>query len=448
MDSDFKTALNEATKDYDPDLLRPALVRRTMYTFALAEDPETFVALVNGAIPNAIAWNNTIFWLDEADTTTAHDGVTVMRTFDDYCYKVEDIDMRTRSVLSAATTAPPVSPAEGDAYIVPAGATGAWSSHQDDIAVYTARGWVFQVPVLGRQMQVEDTNGMMRYSATGWVYGYGSQAFDADSVPYSASLGWGDRLIVENQGTTIPPTATKGLRYIVGAAATGAWAGQDKKIAICQVAGSWVFYTPEDGLVAFDKQLQSDYRWSSASSTWISGAGSWVARQSVSTASGSTTAPTGTTVYNPYSSSTAPTTSQRRLIDTATISHTAKKTGAVLRFEFSADAVMAWAAASLSVSLTTMPPVIALYRDSVANALDWEMVATAPFDSVLVALANTLSPPATMYARIAARFEYAAPDTSAHTYRIAVHTGVVNNSASGLDVSALTRRLFTVQEAA
>jgi hypothetical protein len=297
-------------------------------------------------------------------------------------------------------------------------------------------------------MQVEDTDGMMRYSATGWVYGYGSQAFDADSIPYSASLGWGDRLIVENQSTTTPPTATKGLRYIVGAAASGAWAGQDKKIAICEVAGSWVFYTPEDGLVAFDKALQSDYRWSSASSTWVSGAGSWVARQSLATASGSTTAPTGTTVYNPYSSSTAPTTSQRRLIDTATISHTAKKTGAILRFEFSADAVMAWANIGLSVSLATTPPVIALYRDSVANALDWQMVAAAPFDSVLVAMANTLSPPGSMFARLAARFEYAAPDTSAHTYRIAVHTGVVNNTASGLDVSSLTRRLFTVEEAA
>lgn len=446
MDSDFKAALDAATKDYDPDLLRPALVRRTMYTFSLAEDPETFVALVNGAIPNAIAWNNTIFWLDEADTTTAHDGVTVIRTSDDYCYKVEDIDMRVRSVLSASTTAPPVSPTEGDAYIVPAGATGAWSSHQDDITVYTPRGWVFQVPVLGRQMQVEDTDGMMRYSATGWVYGYGSQAFGADSIPYSASLGWGDRLIVEGQSTTTPPTATKGLRYIVGAAATGVWSGQDKKIAICEVAGAWVFYAAEDGLVVFDKTLQSDYRWSAATSTWISAAGSWVARQSVATVSGSTTAPSGTTVYA-YSSGSAPATSQRRLIDTATISHTAKKAGAILRFEYNAQAVLAWAGASISISATTTPPVLALYRDSVVNALDWEIVASASFDTLLLALGASLTVPTSLYDHLQACFEYAAPDTSSHTYRIAIHSGIVNGNPNALDAT-ITRRLFTIQEAA
>lgn len=443
MDSDFKTALDEATKDYDPDLLRKALVQRSMYTFALAEDPETFEALVNGVIPNAIAWNNTIFWLDDADTTTPHDGVTVIRTADDYCYKVEDIDMRVRSVLSASTTAPPVSPAEGDAYIVPAGATGAWSSHQDDIAVYTPRGWVFQVPVLGRQMQVEDTDGMMRYSATGWVYGYGSQAFDADSIPYSASLGWGDRLIVENQSTTTPPTATKGLRYVVGPAASGAWSGKDKKIAICEVAGAWVFYTPEDGLVVFDKTLQSDYRWSSATSTWVSAAGSWVARQSVATASGSTTSPSNTTVYG-YSSGTAPTTSQRRLIDNATIVHTAKKSGAILRFEYTASAFFVEVSNS---SITRRPVVVALFRDSLTDAIAWSCLET-PYPEIFE-INRLLSSPATLTPQglVSAMFEVAAPDTSEHTYRVAVMSGATITSLA-VDCSSPTRRLFSVQEAA
>lgn len=441
MDSDFKTALVQATKTYDPDLLRPALVRRTIYTFALAEDPETFIALVNGAIPNAIAWNNTIFWLDEADITTPHDGVTVIRTADDYCYKVEDIDMRVRSVLSASTTTPPVSPAEGDAYIVPAGATGAWSSHQDDIAVRTPRGWVFQVPVLGRQMQVEDTDGMLRYSATGWVYGYGSQAFDTDSIPYSASLGWGDRLIVENQSTTTPPTATKGLRYIVGAAATGAWAGQDKKIAICQVAGSWVFYTPEDGLVAFDKALQSDYRWSSASSTWVSGAGSWVGRLSVATASGSTTAATGTASYS-YSTTTAPTTSQRRTIDTATISYTAKKSGAVLRFDYTADVLFTFAATTFTA--TTGPLVLALFRDSEADAIAWKFIGS--LRELRAAIEASGASVTTVNASVRDFFEVPASNTSSHTYRIAIMSaGIIN---APIDATTLTRRLFTVQEAA
>jgi len=444
MDSDFKTALDEATKDYDADLLRPALVRRTMYTFALAEDPETFVALVNGAIPNAIAWNNTIFWLDEADTTTPHDGATVIRTSDDYCYKVEDIDMRVRSVLSFTTTTPPVSPSVGDAYLVPAGATGAWSAHQDDIATYTPRGWVFEVPVLGRQLQDEEVDGMLRYSATGWVYGYGTQAFDDDSIPYSASLGWGDRLIVENQSTTTPPTATKGLRYIVGAAATGAWLGEDKNVAICEVAGSWEFYAPEDGLVAFDKALQSDYRWSSATSTWVSAAGSWVARQSVETASGSTTAPSGTTYYS-YSSGTAPTTSQRRLIDTVTISHAAKKTGAVLRFDYAADGIIS--SGGTAVALPYRPLVLALFVDSVVNAVAWCQITTPALE--ILAINAGLSVPIgslSLPTNFRGFFEYSTPDTSSHTYGIAIMSGQSN--LTGADAGTLTRRLLTVQEAA
>lgn len=442
MDSDFKTALVQATKTYDPDLLRPALVRRTMYTFALAEDPETFVALVNGAVPNAIAWNNTIFWLDEADTTTPHDGVTVIRTADDYCYKVEDIDMRVRSVLSFTTTAPPGSPSVGDSYLVPAGATGAWSSHQDDIATYTPRGWVFEVPVLGRQLQDEEVDGMLRYSATGWVYGYGTQAFDDDSIPYSAALGWGDRLIVENQNTTTPPIATKGLRYIVGAAATGAWLGEDKNIAICEVAGSWEFYAPEDGLVAFDKALQSDYRWSAATSTWLSAAGSWIARQSIATASGSTTAPSGTTPYT-YSSGTAPTTSQRRLIDTVTISHTAKKTGAVLRFDYTADAIFA---AGSTIITAKRPVVIALFRGVLTNAVAWKTV--GGFVPDILEMNAALGVPTTLNLAGPIRefFEIAAPDTSAHTYTIAIISG--GTASAAVDAGTLTRRLFTVQEAA
>jgi hypothetical protein len=444
MDSDFKTALDEATKTYDADLLRPALVRRTMYTFALAEDPETFVALVNGAIPNAIAWNNTIFWLDEADTTTPHDGVTVIRTSDDYCYKVEDIDMRRRSVLSFTTTAPPVSPSVGDSYLVPAGATGAWSSHQDDIATYTPRGWVFEVPGLGRQLQDEEVDGMLRYSATGWVYGYGTQAFDDDSIPYSASLGWGNRLIVENQSTTTPPTAVKGLRYVVGAGAGGAWSGKDTKIAICEVAGAWVFYTPEDGLIVFDKALRSDYRWSSATSAWISAAGSWVGRKSAPlTLSGSTTAPSGTSIYT-YLNNTAPTTSSRRLIDTVTLAYAAKKTGAVLRFDYTADALFTQGATTGS---STLPVVIAIFRDSVVDAIAWKKLQTPVHD--LHRINSLLSVPITGFAPSASIqdfFEVTAPDASSHTYTIAIISGI--QVGVTVDAGTLERRLFTVQEAA
>ena len=44
------------------------------------------------------------------------------------------------------TSTPPVSPTEGDRYIVGASATGDWTGHDDYIAEYTSGAWVFLAP--------------------------------------------------------------------------------------------------------------------------------------------------------------------------------------------------------------------------------------------------------------------------------------------------------------
>jgi hypothetical protein len=46
-------------------------------------------------------------------------------------------------VISKTTTAPPATPTIGDAYIVPAGATGAWSGHTDELAFWDGTQWIF-----------------------------------------------------------------------------------------------------------------------------------------------------------------------------------------------------------------------------------------------------------------------------------------------------------------
>lgn len=48
-----------------------------------------------------------------------------------------------RPVLSVTTTAPPGAPAEDDAYVVPAGATGAWAGHEQSMAVWRSPHWLF-----------------------------------------------------------------------------------------------------------------------------------------------------------------------------------------------------------------------------------------------------------------------------------------------------------------
>lgn len=62
-------------------------------------------------------------------------------------------------VLSATTTAEPGSPANGDAYIIPASATGTdWATYsQDDIAVYN-EGWYNFTPGHGWRVWIEDDN--------------------------------------------------------------------------------------------------------------------------------------------------------------------------------------------------------------------------------------------------------------------------------------------------
>jgi hypothetical protein len=51
--------------------------------------------------------------------------------------------------LSITTTTPPSSPAAGDTYIVPAGATGAWADQTNKLAHYYGGGWKFRAPPKG-----------------------------------------------------------------------------------------------------------------------------------------------------------------------------------------------------------------------------------------------------------------------------------------------------------
>lgn len=63
-----------------------------------------------------------------------------------------------RSVFSASTTAPPGAPAEGDAYLVPAGATGAWTGQSGRYTRWnlTKNVWDFETLHLGAKLVVRD----------------------------------------------------------------------------------------------------------------------------------------------------------------------------------------------------------------------------------------------------------------------------------------------------
>lgn len=421
MDNEFATAL--VSGDYDPDLLRAGLVGRVIYTLSDSEDPANLTANVDGRVPLAIAWHGIVFWLDPDDTVSDPDGIAVIRTNDDYVYKVEDPDYRIRAVLSDTVAAPPALPSIGDAYLVPAGATGAWSSHQDDIAIFTRNGWRFEIPVIGKWLLVEDADGFKRYTSGGWMYGPGARSFDDDSIPLAAALGWGERIIVENQSTNTPPTATKGLRYVVGSAPTGAWIGKAKQVAICEVAGTWSFYPPSNGWEIYDKAQAVIFTFNGTS--WVSSAGTWIGFQSVSTAGGSIGLPAGVNGYN-YVANNPPTVSNRRYVDAVFLTRAARVGTQRLRITYSADLRVSDA---LTASANGATGGIALFRDSEAAAIDF-----------------CLLPSENTNQHVDLTFIVDVADTNPHNYGIAtLSTGI---SGTKFIDYAPSRRTLTIEERA
>ncbi len=72
------------------------------------------------------------------------------------------------SVLDRDLTVPPGTPAEGDAYIVAAGASGDWSGHDGEIAAFSAGVWMFAVPFTGLLAWLEDEAVQLVWQSGQW----------------------------------------------------------------------------------------------------------------------------------------------------------------------------------------------------------------------------------------------------------------------------------------
>lgn len=427
-------------------LVRNLLTARMPYVLADGESATNLVAVdpATGAAIEDIMFLGRVFHYDPTDATTANDGTSCLVSAEGRRYKLASgTDVFAYAVLDNTLAAPPGSPSLGDAYLVAASATGAWAGKSGQVAVNTRRGWEFVVFGIGRFIYVENADAYYHKNSSGvWVVGLGNQTLAPGAVTLQNVLGAAASFVikVENQVTNTPPASpSPPTAYIIGPAPTGAWAGNAGKLAMCLVSGAWTIINPVAGDTVYDKAQANSFRFDGAA--WISSTGVWVGRSSVFSAGGavdSSLLGASSNVYT-YSATVAPTSTKRQAIDTATaLTYAAKKAGAILRFQYTADCH--FSPGTSGVAPNANPVVVALFRDSEVNAVAWKVVGCV----VDLTFANILA----SSANINDIFEIAASDAAYHTYRVAIISGGHSTNGQSLDNGNLTRRTFSVQEAA
>lgn len=73
------------------------------------------------------------------------------------------------SVIEADRADPPASPSDGDRYIVPAAATGAWSGWQNSVALWADGAWLRLVPRAGWTAWNRETDELLMFGGASWA---------------------------------------------------------------------------------------------------------------------------------------------------------------------------------------------------------------------------------------------------------------------------------------
>lgn len=73
------------------------------------------------------------------------------------------------AVLDRDLSTPPVSPSDGQRWIVAASPTGAWAGHANHIAAWQDDAWRFSIPQVGWLAYVTDENSLLAWDGSAWV---------------------------------------------------------------------------------------------------------------------------------------------------------------------------------------------------------------------------------------------------------------------------------------
>lgn len=90
------------------------------------------------------------------------------------------------SVVSASTQSPPAVPTSGMRYVVPDGATEAWTGHSRDVAMFEESEWVFLSARTGWVAWVQDANELIVFDGSDWI-----KAVNAPDFQNLAQVGIG-----------------------------------------------------------------------------------------------------------------------------------------------------------------------------------------------------------------------------------------------------------------
>jgi len=223
-----------------------------------------------GSVPLSVVHGATgyVYFYNADDTTSADDGLNVLVSLDGRRYILADASAIAISSVLAIDNDPPVSPTDGDAYIVDTAPTGAWVGHAKDIALYTPRGWVFAAPKVGTALLNEETELNVQYSVGG-TWASMATALDVAVVTPELML-FPMGLSVEARQNAPPgsPVAGDGLYYLVGTSGSGAWAGHSNDIAYYTDAAAWAFIDAYDGARIFNKATDGELVWFDATGLW------------------------------------------------------------------------------------------------------------------------------------------------------------------------------------
>jgi hypothetical protein len=117
---------------------------------------------------------------------------------------LQALDALVQPVVESRTLAsPPAAPILGQAYIVPAAATGAWAGHVNEIAAWQSGAWLFYDPAPGWQAYVKADKAILVFDAGSWTALASSGSGGVPTLGINTGADTTNRLAVASPATLL-----------------------------------------------------------------------------------------------------------------------------------------------------------------------------------------------------------------------------------------------------